>query len=196
MRAFGIWAGLLAAIIVPVALALDSPLLAWREPVYVIAGIAGVVGLALLVVQPLMAIGALPGIGLSRGRRIHRVIGLALVGAVIVHVAGLWITSPPDVVDALLLSSPTQFSVWGVIAMWSVFAAATMAAFRRRLRLRPKTWRFAHLFLVTLTVPSVVAHTVLIDGTMEDVSKVALCIVAGGALIFALLRIFRRQRRA
>ena len=66
-----------------------------------------------------------------------------LVVAVVIHVAALWITSPPDVVDALLFASPTPFSAWGVIAMWAVFAAALLAALRRRLRLRPRTWRIA-----------------------------------------------------
>ena len=30
--------------------------------------------------------------------------------AVVIHVAGLWITSPPDMIDALLFTSPTPFS--------------------------------------------------------------------------------------
>ena len=62
----------------------------------------------------------------------------------LIHVGGLWITSPPDVIDALLFASPTPFSAWGVIAMWAIFVAALLAAFRRRLRLRPRTWRIAH----------------------------------------------------
>jgi hypothetical protein len=47
-----------------------------------------------------------------------------LVVAVVVHVGGLWITSPPDMIDALLLTSPTPFSAFGVIAMWAIFAVA------------------------------------------------------------------------
>ena len=137
-----IWAALALAIAVPIAAAVASPLLAWRDPVYIAAGFAGIIAMAVLLMQPLLAAGFLPGLAAPRGRRVHRWTGTALVGAVIFHVAGLWITSPPDVIDVLLFRSPTPFAVWGVIAMWAVFAAASLAAMRRNLRYR--TWARAH----------------------------------------------------
>ena len=137
-RAILIWAALAAAIGVPIAVAAASPLLAWRDPLYIAAGFAGVIALALMLVQPLLMGGYLPGLPALRGRRAHRWIGGALVVAVVIHVGGLWITSPPDVIDALLFTSPTPFSAWGVIAMWAIFAVALLAALRRRLRLRPR----------------------------------------------------------
>ena len=129
-RVILLWAALVAAIAVPIAAAVTSPLLAWRHPVYIAAGFAGVVALALLLLQPMLIGGYLPGLLAHRGRRAHRWIGGALVVAVVIHVGGLWITSAPDVIDALLFASPTPFSAWGVIAMWAVFAAALSAAFR------------------------------------------------------------------
>ena len=131
-----IWAALAAAICVPIAAAAMSPLLAWRGPVYILAGFAGIIALGLVLVQPLLIGGYLPGLSAYRGRRTHHWIGGALVVAVVIHVAGLWITSPPDMIDALLFSSPTPFSPWGVIAMWAIFAVAIIAALRRRLGLR------------------------------------------------------------
>ena len=169
------WAALGVAVVVPVAAAAGSPLLAWREPIYIAAGFAGIVGMALMLVQPLLAGGYLPGLPAHRGRRVHRVIGVVLVAAVVIHVAALWITSPPDVIDVLLFRSPTPFSLWGVVAMWAVFAAALLATFRRRLRLRPRIWRLGHTTLVSVTVLCTVVHALLIEGTMETVSKVALC---------------------
>src|ERR1700742_4249014 len=145
-----IWAALVAAICVPIAAAAASPLLAWRGPVYILAGFAGILALGLMLVQPLLMGGYLPGLSAWRGRRAHRWIGGALVVAVVVHVAGLWITSPPDMIDALLFASPTPFSPWGVTAMWAIFAVALLAIFRRRLRLR--TWRIAHLLLAVVIV--------------------------------------------
>ena len=100
--------------------------------------------------------------------------GPALVLAVVVHVAALWLTSPPDVVDALLFRSPTPFSAWGVVAMWAVFATALLAALRGRLRLRLVVWRLCHIALAVMIVVGSVVHAMLIDGTMEIVSKVAL----------------------
>src|SRR4051812_4550434 len=164
-----IWAALAAAICVPVAAAAASPLLAWRGPLYIAAGFAGILALALMLVQPLLAGGYLAGLSGFRGRRVHRWTGAALVAAIAIHVGGLWITSPPDMIDALLFVSPTPFSPFGVIAMWAIFAVALLALLRRRLRLR--TWRIAHMSLAVVIVPGSVVHAMLVEGPMETVSK-------------------------
>src|SRR6476619_5097146 len=104
-----IWALLAAAICVPIATAAASDLLEWRGPVYIMAGFAGIVALGLMLVQPLLIGGYLPGLSGYRGRRAHHWIGGALAVAVVIHVAGLWFTSPPDMIDALLFKSPTPF---------------------------------------------------------------------------------------
>ncbi len=195
-----IWAALAAALVVPIAAAAVSPLLAWREPVYIAAGFAGVIAMSLLLMQPLLAGGYLPGLAGLRGRRVHRFVGGALVVSVVLHVACLWITSPPDVVDALLFASPTPFSAWGVIAMWAVFAAALLAALRRRLRLSPQVWRLAHTGLAAVVVAGSIVHALLIEGTMETVSKVVLCAIVMLATVKVLadLRVWviRTRRRA
>ena len=192
-RATLIWAALVAAICVPIAAAAASPLLAWRGPLYILAGFAGILALGLVLVQPLLAGGYLPGLAAWRGRRAHRWIGGALVAAVVVHVAGLWITSPPDMIDALLFTSPTPFSPFGVIAMWAIFAVALLAALRRRLGLR--TWRIAHTLLAVVIVVGGVVHAVLIEGAMETVSKVALCalVLAAAIKVMADLRVWRKR---
>ncbi|UZF95273.1 ferric reductase-like transmembrane domain-containing protein [Bosea sp. NBC_00550] len=186
IRAALIWAVVAGAIVVSLALAATSPLLAWRGPIYVVAGFAGVVALALVLLQPLLAAGYLPGLPVPRGRRVHRWVGPALVGAIIIHVAGLWLTSPPDVVDALLFNSPTPFSAWGVVAMWAAFAAALLAALRRPLRIRPRAWRLGHTGLVVLVVLGGVVHALLIEGTMGSVSKLVLCALVVSATAVAL----------
>ncbi|MEL7049857.1 MAG: ferric reductase-like transmembrane domain-containing protein [Pseudomonadota bacterium] len=170
-----IWALVVLAIAVPIVAAGLSPLLAWRDPVYIVAGFAGVIALALMLLQPLLIGGYLPGLSAYRSRRAHRWIGAVLVVAVVIHVGGLWITSPPDVVDALLFASPTPFSAWGVVAMWAVFASALWAMFRRRLRLRPRTWRVGHTIMALVIVVGTAVHSMLIEGTMETMSKAALC---------------------
>jgi len=170
-----------AAVVIPVGVAATSPLLAWRDPIYIAACLAGVFAMAQVFVQPLLAGGYLPGLALSRGRRVHRWVGLLLVAAVVFHVAGLWITSPPDVIDALLFTSPTPFSAWGVVAMWAVFAAALLATARQRMR--PRLWRLGHTALATVVVAGSVAHAMLIEGTMGTWSKAALCALAIAATI-------------
>jgi predicted ferric reductase len=191
-RATLIWAALAAAVFVPIAAAAASPLLEWRDPVYILAGFAGIIALGLILFQPLLIAGYLPGLSSYRGRRAHHWIGGTLVSAVVVHVGGLWITSPPDMIDALLFASPTPFSPFGVIAMWAIFAVALLAAFRRRLGLR--TWRIAHMVLAAVIVVGSVVHGMLIEGAMETVSKAALCALVLGAAIKVMVDLVRRMR--
>lgn len=191
-RAGVIWAALAAAIGVPLALAAASPLLEWRGPVYILACFAGIVGLGLLLVQPLLIAGYLPGLA-HRGRRVHHWIGGALVVAVVVHVGGLWITSPPDMIDALLFVSPTPFSPFGVIAMWAIFAVALLAMLRRRLG--PRAWRIVHMSIAAIIVVGVVVHATLIEGAMETVSKLALCALVLAAAIKVMAGLLARRKR-
>lgn len=194
-RAILIWAVLAIAVIVPIVFAVSSPLLAWRDPVYIIAGFTGVMAMALMLLQPLLVGGYMPGLPARPGRRVHRVIGGVLVAAVVIHVVGLWNTSPPDVVDALLFVSPTPFSVWGVVAMWAIFAAALLAALRKLLRLRLRTWRIGHTALAVVVVLGSAVHAMLIEGTMEPVSKALLCALVLAATIKAMvdLRVWARR---
>jgi len=186
------WIVVSIVIAVPIVAALLSPQLAWREPVYIAAGLAGVIALAVLFFQPLLAAGYLPGLSNQRGRRIHRWFGVALLLLVIIHVAGLWITSPPDVIDALMFASPTPFSFWGVVAMWALIATACLAVLRRRLRKRLRVWRLIHQALALIIVSSTVVHAMMIVGTMETLSKILLCSLV---LISTLLVLAWPQQR-
>jgi Ferric reductase like transmembrane component len=190
-----IWTALAAAIGVPIAAAAVSPLLAWRGPVYILAGFAGIIALGLLLLQPLLIGGYLPRLSARIGRRAHHWIGGALVVAVVIHVGGLWITSPPDMIDALLFASPTPFSPFGVIAMWGIFAVALLAVLRRRLGLRPRTWRIAHMLLAVVIVAGSVVHALLVEGAMETVSKAALCALVLVATVKVIADLRARRKR-
>ena len=189
-----IWAAVAAAIVVPIALAGTSDLLVYRGPIYILAGFAGIVALGLVLVQPLLIGNYLPGLAGYRGRRMHSWIGAALVVAVLIHVGGLWITSPPDMIDALTFTSPTPFSPFGVIAMWAIFAVALLAMLRRRGRIGPRKWRIAHMILAAVIVIGSVVHGLLIEGTMETMSKVALsALVLAAATKVIAERVWRKR---
>jgi hypothetical protein len=195
-----IWVALALAIGVPIAFAAGSEQLTWRGPVYILAGFAGMVALGLVLVQPLLIGGYLPGLSAYRTRRAHHWIGGELALAVVVHVAGLWFTSPPDMIDALTFSSPTPFSPFGVIAMWAIFAVALLAALRRRLGLRLRTWRLIHIPLAVVIVACSVihcacsvVHCLLIEGTMETISKAVLCALVLAATIKVLVDLWRKR---
>jgi predicted ferric reductase len=192
-RAAAIWAVLTAAIGVPMALAAASDLPAWRGPLYILAGVAGIAALGLVLVQPLLIGGYLPGLSAYRGRRAHHWIGGTLALAVVIHVAGLWITSPPDMIDALTYTSPTPFSPFGVTAMWAIFIVALLALLRRRLGLRLRTWRIVHIPLAIVIVAGSVAHCLLIEGTMETISKAALCAAVLAATVKVMVDLWRRR---
>jgi Ferric reductase like transmembrane component len=192
-RAMLIWTGLGLALIVPLSFAATSEYLAWRDPIYIAAGFAGVLALCLSLVQPLLVRGWLPGLRLSRGRRLHRATGILLVAAVVIHVVGLWVTSPADVIDALLFRSPTPFSMWGVAAMWAVFAAALLAMLRRHLS--PRAWRSSHAVFAGFVVLGGSVHALLIEGTMEPISKTILCSLAIIATLAAFVAPWLRTKR-
>jgi len=196
-RAILIWAALATAIALPLIVAASSPLLEWRDPVYIVAGLAGVTGMVLILLQPLLAGGYMPGLRMQRGRSLHRWVGALLLVSVIVHVAGLWLTSPPDVIDALLLVSPTPFSIWGVISMWAIFATALLALLRSRRSLGPRAWRLGHSALALIIVVGTVLHALLIQGTMGQVSKIILSVLVVAATLkaFADLRAWALLRR-
>lgn len=181
---------------VPVALAAASPYLAYRNPAYILGGFAGITCLALLLVQPLLGAGYLPGLPPARTRRWHRRVGSAIVLCVVLHVGGLFVTSPPDTIDALLLVAPTPFSVYGVLAMWGIFLTAGLVIFRRRTRLGPQGWTLLHNLLALVVVVATVVHAVQIEGAMEPVSKAVLCALVLIATAAALVdvRILRRLR--
>jgi predicted ferric reductase len=182
------WAAACAAIAVPLGLAALSPQLQWRHAVYMAAGFAGIAAFGLLLIQPLLIAGLLPTASPMAARRLHRWCGALVVVAIVAHVGLLWLTSAPDVMDALLFQSPTSFSVWGVTAMWAAFATAVVAIVRRRARLSPRVWRRLHLALAVVIAGGTIVHALLIEGTMETISKVALCVLVATATLWTMVR--------
>lgn len=71
--------------------------------------------------------------------------------------------------------------------MWALFGAALMAAYRWRMNLRFRIWRLAHTSLAAVTIIGSVVHAMLIQGTMEAVSKTVLCIVVVIVAVKALI---------
>ena len=189
-----LWSVVLFAILGSFSIAVQSPLLAWRRPIYILAGFSGVLALGLLQMQPLLAVGILTTGSPMRNRRAHQWIGGLLVCFVALHIIGLWITSPPDVIDVFLFRSPTPFAVWGALAMWSLFLAFGLMVFRRSLAFKPAVVKQIHLCLVAVVVVTTILHAVLIEGTMGQVSKWALCASVLLALILAGIKSFNKNK--
>ena len=187
IAALVLWAGLVVAMAAPVLIAAGSPYLAYRNLPYIVGGFAGIVCLSLFVVQPLLAAGYLPGVPLVRERRWHRWVGAAIVACVLLHIGGLYLTSPADTLDALLLVAPTPFSVYGVLAMWGIVATAVFVVLRRRSGLRYATWFFIHNALALVVVVSTMVHALQIEGAMGILSKWLVCLAALATTLVVLL---------
>lgn len=188
-----IWLAFIVILIAPLLAAATSELLQWRDSIYITAGFAGIAAMSLLLVQPLLIGGYLPSISPRNNRKIHKWVGATLVSLVIIHVLFLWFTSPPDVIDVLLFRSPTPFSLWGVIAMWAVFLLGLMAALRKRLRLPPRVWQRLHLALAAFTVIGSVGHALLIEGTMEQFTKITICVLVVAATAKIIFKYFNQK---
>jgi predicted ferric reductase len=177
------WLLIASVAIVPLGIAAASPLLASRDAMWIVGGMAGVVALALLFLQPVLISGFLP----SRERRWHRWIGTVVVLLVLLHVAGLYVTSPEDIADALLLVSPTPFAVHGVMALVGIILAACLACFRTRLS--RGIWQIVHTMLAVIVVIGSIVHAILIEGVMGETSKLVLCIFLSIATAAAVRKI-------
>ncbi len=198
LHAVAAWGLLTLLTLWPLAVAAMSPLLAYRDLPYIAAGLAGTLGLVLLLFQPLLGLRALPGLSPRHARLAHRAVGAALLVLVWVHIGGLYLTSPMGTLDALLLVSPTPFSVWGVAGTVALLISALLALARHRLGLH--RWRTAHLTLGLVVISGSVIHALLIEGTMGFASKLGVCaalvaVAVYGVFYTGLLAQFRRRRR-
>jgi predicted ferric reductase len=189
MTAVLVWFLLAACILIPVGIAAANPLQANRDALWIVGGMTGIVALALLLAQPLLAAGYLPGPSLTAGRRWHRWLGTMIVLTVGLHIGGLYLSSPEDITDALLLVAPTPFSVYGVIGLCGVVLTAILVAVRSRTGLRYASWRILHNAIALVVVVSSIVHALLIEGAMGSVSKLVLCVLVFAATVIVLFRI-------
>jgi Ferric reductase like transmembrane component len=190
-------AALAALLIVPAAAAVASPLQVGRELSWVFGALAGVVALSLLTVQVLLPTSWLDGLLVGRDRRWHRTVGLVIVGIVLAHVAGLYVYSPDDVRDALVLAAPT-YSRLGVLSAWSVGLSVTLALGRRRLGLTHADWQILHSTLAVAVVTTAVGHAVMVRGTLDGPAELLVCgaalVAVSAAVVYQhLLRPLRRR---
>lgn len=198
-RRIAAWLVIAAIAAVPVVAASLSPLQRGREFLWVTGGMAGVVALSLLFVQPLLTAAAPRLLPAPDGLRWHRFGGGAIVVTVALHVGALYAYSPDDVTDALLLVAPTPFSLYGVISLWCLVLTAVLAVTRRRLRMATRPWRIVHSMLGVAIVAAGAIHAVQIEGAMETYSKLAICLAAlaattAGAIEVNVLAPLRRRR--
>lgn len=177
--------------VVPVGLAAFSPLLAYRNLPYTVGGFAGIAALSVMLLQPALIVGWLHDKDRT-ARRLHKWVGISLLALTLLHVGGLYVTSPADTLDALTLASPTPFSIYGVAALAGVLCLSISPMFRQRLRRKLHIWRRAHSVLAVAVAVSTAIHAVQIQGAMENISKILLCVAVVTAAAWVMAQQFRR----
>ncbi len=148
-----------------------SPLQQGREAIWIFGALSGVLALCLFPIQPLLA---LPGLRRGLGNWVHPALGGTIIGLSVAHITGLWIYSPEDITDALLLQAPTPFSAWGLSGLAGLIGAALIAVLRRRVR--PAIRIALHLVLAGLGAFAAMMHAWLILGAMSTASKALLAL--------------------
>jgi len=85
--------------------------------------------------------------------------------------------SPPAVTANALAAGVARGPSAATLGLGESDARTALAAFRARLRIPPKVWRIGHTALAVVIVLGTVVHALLIEGTMEPLSKAAFCIL-------------------
>jgi predicted ferric reductase len=160
-------------LLLPTVASAFSPLQEGRDATWIAGAVAGILALSLLVLQVLLPTPWLAGLDLP----LHRLLGLGVAGLVIAHVGGLYLYSPDDVRDALVLAVPTHTRL-GVLSAWTVLLSVGLALARRRLGLTYSDWQVLHAALAVLIVGTAVGHTVLVRGTLDGPAELLLCAAA------------------
>lgn len=172
--------------------AVFSPLSATREPMWVAGSLLGVLALALLPLQALLPqrvrrSTAATGAGALGVPRLHRLVGLGVLAATVLHVAALYVVSPDDIGDALVLQAPT-YSRLGMISAVCLIGTVLFALLRRRTGLDAANWRLIHGGLAVAIVGTAAAHVLMIRGALDGPVEIALCVAAAAAVAAALVR--------
>lgn len=182
---------LVALVILPTLLAALNPLQSGRAPLWVLGTVAGVLSLSLIVVQVLLPTGWLNDWIGEQNLRWHRILGMTVTGLVIAHVLGLYLYSPDDIGDALVLAAPT-YSRLGVLSAGCLLLSVTMATARSKLPLAPADWQILHHVLAVAIVGTGVAHAILLQGTLDGFAEGLLC---GSAVVAVLMAVIYWQIR-
>jgi hypothetical protein len=172
-------------VMLPTLLAALSSLQVGRAPLWVLGTLAGILALSLLVVQVLLPTGWLNALVDKQNLRWHRILGVTITGLVITHIIGLYLYSPDDIGDALILAAPT-YSRLGVLSAWCLLLSVMLAFARHKLHLADSDWQTLHSAFAVAIVGTAIAHAMLLQGTLDGFAEGLLCGSAGVAVLMAI----------
>jgi predicted ferric reductase len=173
-------------------------------PVMILVGSGGKPGssLEVSVVLGLVAVSALvgtvvvssrlrsltSGLGIEQLLRVHRWLGVVVLGLVLAHVAAVVIPNPSRIKHLdLLHASPGMRAA--TIATIALVLLAVTALLRRRLRLPYRFWRIVHVVLSAAAVAGGAVHVLLLNNLLqEDGMRIWFAAITASLVIVLLLR--------
>lgn len=165
--------GVAALAALPAVLALTDPHLAPGPAALVVSTVAGSLAVSALAVQPMLV--ARRQRRAAAPPRWHRILGLAALGLVALHVGALFLVEVDDTLFALSPDGPTRARM-ALLALIGLVLVVGLGVGRRRLRrsMSDWTWRVLHSFLAALVIALGIGHAVLTDGALDGAGTVVL----------------------
>jgi predicted ferric reductase len=161
-------------LLLPTVLAATSPLQTGRDTIWIVGTLAGVLAMSLLVMQVLLPSGWLNFLVNDHKITWHRVLGISITVLVLAHVVGLYLYSPDDIGDALILAAPT-YSRLGVLSAGCLLLSLVLALARQKLPLIYTDWQILHSALAVAVVGTAIAHVAMLQGTLDGFAEGLLC---------------------
>ncbi|MEJ2869375.1 ferredoxin reductase family protein [Actinomycetospora sp. OC33-EN08] len=181
-----VWTAVAALVVLgPVAL------YAWRaegrplSTVLVVAGLLGLVTMALTIVAPARLRSLTRTFGIDRIIRAHRLLGVVAIVAVLVHLATVVVRSP-RLLNPFAASTAVQ---WGWLATVCMVGVGLVAWRGRRSGRRYEVWARMHVLLAAAAIVLAAMHVFFLGDLLSDpVLRVVLSALALGFLALMFLR--------
>jgi predicted ferric reductase len=129
------------------------------------------------------------GLGIEQLLRVHRYLGIGVLGLVLAHVAVVVLGNPAKGLSYLDLvnASPTMRA--GTIATLALVLLSVTSLLRRRLRLPYGFWRIVHVVLAATALAGAAVHVVLLDNLIRsDGMGIWLAAVSAALLVVLAVR--------
>jgi predicted ferric reductase len=129
------------------------------------------------------------GLGIEQLLRLHRYLGLLVLGLVLAHVAMVVLPDPRGGIALLDLAHAPPGMRSATIATIALVLLAVTALLRRRLRLPYGFWRIVHVVLAATALAGVAVHVLLLDNLVRvDGIGTWFAAVAASLVVVLLLR--------
>jgi predicted ferric reductase len=127
------------------------------------------------------------GLGIEQILRLHRYLGLVVLGLVLAHVGVVVLADPVRKIKLLDLANASPGMRAATIATIALVLLAVTSLLRRRLRLPYGLWRIVHVLLAATAVAGIAVHVLLLDNLVSQDGMGTWFAALGGSLVLVLV---------